>query len=53
MYEISVMISVFFIVIISCWWIGDGNEPLENKQKSTPVYQAPRFQIQEQAGLGD
>lgn len=54
MYEISVMLAVFFIVTISCWWIGDGNERLPVAHHSAErVPQAGRLQMQEGTGLGD
>ena len=55
MYELTIMLSVFLIVYLSCWWIGDGNEELPKYQATDrPLHQrAPRLQIQEQAGSGD
>ena len=54
MYEISVMLAVFFIVTISCWWIGDGNERLPAAHHSVKrVPQTTHLQMQEGAGLGD
>lgn len=54
MYEISVMLAVFFIVTISCWWIGDGNERLPAAHRTVErVPQAARLQMQEVTGLGD
>lgn len=55
MYELTIMLSVFLIVYLSCWWLNDGNEaiPASKLPTATSLRRTSQLHTQEQASSGD